>query len=137
MLLLAFISLGCARIKTTETFPIKYQFTDFPQERKIKLEFFNNYAKTVCLLPEMWPDSKGKIDGAGDRMFLIVRENRYPVASFNTGYCLGNCYLRVSPGEKITTFIPYDYFNIPEDLVFEKKRLEFIPYASFCRPEEN
>jgi len=66
------IASGCIFPKT-QTFPINYQFNDLPQESKIELRYENNTEKTVCLLPEMWPNSKGEIHFGGEFMFLIIK----------------------------------------------------------------
>ena len=121
---------GCAT--KTALVPIHYQFLDSPAERRVELTYQNTSRSLMCLLPEHWPNQGGKIDQASDRVHLVVDHERFPIEDFNTGYCPQGCALRVAPGEKVTAFILYKDFNLPERLTGEPKILEFVPVAFKC-----
>jgi hypothetical protein len=112
--------------------PINYQFTDNPAEQRIELLYKNTSKDTMCLLPEQWPNIAGKIDQASDEVHLIVNHERFSVVDFNTGYCPKDCSLRVYPGKKAAAFILYRDFNLPDQLIYEPKTLEFVPVAFKC-----
>ncbi len=121
---------GCAT-KSTLT-PITYQFVDNPNAHQIELTYLNSTKKTYCLTPSQWPNHAGKIDQGSDYVFLVVDGKKYPVEDFNAGYCPGGCPSYVKPGEKLSTFITYKDFNLPEELFDKPKQLEFVPKAYQC-----
>jgi hypothetical protein len=86
----------------------------------------------MCLNPEDWPNSAGKIDQGAGRVFLVVSDQRFPIEDFNTGYCVGGCPIYVEPREEIIGFIAYKDFNLPQALADKPKRLEFSPKAFPC-----
>ncbi len=117
---------------------IEYQFVDIPEERRIELIYENSHPKTVCLLPESWPNQGGKINQASEYVFLVIGGERFPLVDFNTGYCPeeDGCAIYVAPGEEISASISYGDFNVPEDLINTKKRLDFSPVAFECRAKK-
>lgn len=116
------------------TVPVHYRLVDHPDERRIELLYRNESRKTVCLSAEQWPNKAGKLDQVGDRAILVVAGERFPVESFNAGYCFGDqCARRVAPGEQITGSISYTDFALPERLKSEPKVFEFFPTAYVCR----
>jgi len=121
---------GCA--SSTVMTPIHYQFLDNPAERRIDLMYQNTSTHTMCLLPEHWPNSGGKINQAGDRVQLVVDHQHFPLEDFNTGYCPQGYSLRVPSGEKVVAFILYSDFKLPDRLASEPKMLEFAPLAYQC-----
>jgi hypothetical protein len=129
--LISLVTAGCA--STTGVFPIDYQFIDIPQEHRIELKYHNDSQRSVCLFPEAWPNSAGKIKQASKVMFLVIDGERFPVADFDTGYCPEGCATPVAPGEEVTASIPYGDFGVPDRLVGKEKKLEFAPVAFFCR----
>ena len=124
--------LGCAaRVLSV---PVQYELIDHPDERRIELLYRNDSGKMVCLSAEDWPNLAGKLNQMGNRVFLLVRGERFPVENFNTGYCVGDaCAKRVAPGEQISGSIPYKDFDLPKRLWGEPKTLEFSPQAYVCR----
>lgn len=123
---------GCA--STTALIPINYRMVDNPQKERIELSYRNESSKTMCLLPEHWPNAAGKINQASDVVDVVVGEERFPIEDFNTGYCPQGCATYVAPGEQVSAFIPYSAFGLPHRLVNELKALEFAPKAFECRP---
>lgn len=124
------VLIACA----TRIVPVRYEFIDRPDEVRIELLYRNQSSKTVCLSTEDWPILAGKLNHMGDRVFLVVAGEHFPIANFNTGYCVGNaCAKRVAPGEQISGSIPYEDFDLLERLWSEPKKLEFSPQAYVCR----
>ena len=122
---------GCATQSALK--PIKYEYADVPAERRIEVAYRNTTGVTMCLLPEHWPNQAGKINQASDSVFLVVGQERFPIESFNTGYCPQGCATRVAPGEKVSSSIPYADFSLPERLKDAPKTLEFSPMAFACK----
>lgn len=133
MVMLSLLLTGC--VTTTAPIAIHYEVLDNPDEGRIELTYQNTSRDTMCLLPEHWPDEAGKINQAGDRVWLIADHERFPIQNFNTGYCLQGCAVRVSPGETVRAFISYQDFNLPAELANEPKALDFEPVAFKC-PEK-
>jgi len=111
---------------------VEYLFSDSPQDRSIELAYHNETMRTMCLLPEHWPNQAGKISQGSDRMVLVVGGKRFPVEDFNTGYCPEGCAVRVAPGSKLSARVSYADFALPERLWGASKRLEFSPMAYAC-----
>jgi hypothetical protein len=128
-LLAPFLLLGCAIGGASLAIP--YGFSDVPARGGIQLTYRNATRRTVCLPPDQWPNSAGKINQTRT-VHLFIDGRRYPVAFFNTGYCLGGCPTYVKPGQTVTAFIPYRDFNLPSDLAAKAKRLEFSPVGYTC-----
>jgi hypothetical protein len=84
------LSLAACATQMTLT-KIDYLLTDNPQNRSIDLTYQNATARTMCLLPEHWPNQAGKINQGSDLMVLVVAGERFPVEDFNTGYCPEGC----------------------------------------------
>lgn len=129
-LLAALLTIGCAT--SGRLFPIEYEYSDDPSQERIEVRYKNDLHRTVCLLPEFWPNSAGKIDAAPGSCVLIVGQERFPIERFNTVYCPG-CATPVAPGETLTATIPHAAFNLPASLIQETKRLEFIPKGFHCK----
>jgi len=124
---------GCAATKIVSV-PIQYRLVDHPSEGRIELIFRNESSMHLCISADYWPNAAGKLNQMGDRVFLVVKGERYPIEDFNTGYCVGKaCAKRVAPGEQISGSIPYQDFDLPEKLWGEPKSLEFTPQAYACR----
>lgn len=125
------VGYGCV---TTEMdmYRVEYQFNDHPDQARIELIFENRTDKKLCLSSDAWPSEAGKLDQMNDRVFMLIANERFPIAYFEE-YCPKGCYTSVSAGEKIIRSIPYSEFNIPERLRYESKTLEFQPQAFVCR----
>lgn len=108
---------------------IDYRTIDKPGEQRLELRYQNDTDRTMCLLPEFWPN------GRGTGGFVRVGSERFAIEDVDTGYCPQGCARRVAPGEEITGSIPYADFNLPERLWHEPKTLEFRPQAYVCRPK--
>jgi hypothetical protein len=128
--LVALLGIGCAT--SAVLFPIRYEFVDIPSERRVELHFRNYFGDSVCLSPEFWPNEAGKINQASGAVFLLIGTQRFTIEQFNTGYCRG-CSLRIAPDESVTASIRYESFGVPDSLVNEEKRIEFVPKAYRCR----
>lgn len=124
------LTIGCAT--SGKLFLIEYEFSDKPTQERIELRYTNGLRRTVCLVPEYWPNSAGKIDATPGTFVLVVGQERFPIERFNTGYC-PRCATPVAPGETIIATIPYADFHLPPSLVKEAKSLEFVPKGFHCR----
>ena len=122
---------GCATT-TTELVRIEYAVTDNPDQRKIELTYRNVSDAAMCLLPEHWPNSAGKINQASDVVSLVVGRERFPLKSFNTGYCPEGCAIRVESGAVASAFIAYEDFALPDRATKEPKTLDFSPVTFKC-----
>ncbi len=126
---IVFLLAGCA--SNEALFDLDYQWKDEPRERYLLLTFNNNFDKTVCLLPEMWPNDQGKIDAADGSIYLEIEGNRYFLPNFNLGYCPG-CVQEVKPSATVTARLNYSDFNIPFEVESRAKHLVFRPKAYLC-----
>jgi hypothetical protein len=130
-LLALLVLMGCSA--TVEFLELDYQFVDNPDEHRIELTFVNEFGFPVCLPPELWPNSAGKIDQASQIMALEIGGERFPVVDFNTGYCLDGCARVVAPGESVSAFIRYEDFGLAEEQIHQQKTLDFSPVTFRCR----
>lgn len=105
---------------------------DVPEERHIEVTYWNRTNVTMCLLPEHWPNEAGKINQASERVALVIGEERFPIADFNTGYCPQGCATRVAPADRASASIAYADFGIPEQLTDAPKTMIFSPMAFAC-----
>lgn len=128
---IAAVLAGCATVP--QPVPIEWHIVDQPEARRVELFFRNETKNAICLTADDWPNSAGKLDSMGGRVFLNAGDKRFAMNDFNTGYCPKGCGRRVAPGEEITGFLSYEDFNLPEQLVFAKKTLEFEPIGVACR----
>jgi hypothetical protein len=135
-LLIALVALplaGCAgRIVMV---PVSYSFTDRPEASRVELAWRNDTGKPVCMSKQDWPE-RGELHQSNDRVFLVVGDERFPIADLNQGVCvskLDDCDHRIEPGQQISGFVNYQAFGLPAHLRGQSKKLEFIPVAFYCR----
>ena len=95
------------------------------------LVYTNRNDFQICLSPGMWPNKSGRLDFAGERVEVVVGEERFQIKDFNTGYC-PNCAIEVLPGETIRAFIKYEDFSLPKQYYLENKQLKFYSIAYEC-----
>jgi hypothetical protein len=120
---------GCAA--GGELFSIEHRAYDDLESQRFEIVFKNSLGKSVCLYPAYWPNMMGRMDSASDVAAILVNETRFRMNHYATGFCPG-CATVVQPGETLTGHIPYTEFNLPTELYFEKKTLEFKPRAYYC-----
>jgi hypothetical protein len=130
-ILMSLSLVGCATLSSDTTFDIAYHLYDQPANKSIRLEYTNEAHKPICLTPENWPNSGGKINQASDRVWLEVEGSKYPIADFNTGYCIA-CATKIKPGDKIVGIMPYSEFSLPPNKYEAAKSLIFKPRGFFC-----
>ena len=132
ILVTAFLTLACACVAKSERGEaVAYEIIDDPDLKRIEIKIRNDSSKSICLLPESWPNSSGAI--ASNRVILLVGENSFQIKPSNTGYCIADaCATEVKPHETIESFFPYSSFDLPASLWFEKKSLRFTPIAYRC-----
>jgi hypothetical protein len=121
---------GCA--SRAESIYINYRMVDDPGNNRIEFHYKNETRTSICLTPDQWPNSAGKINYGSDFLVLIVRNERFPVVDFNTGVCSGRCGERVSPGREIISYVSYADFRLPERFWHEPKTVEFRPQGIHC-----
>jgi hypothetical protein len=93
--------------------PIQYEASDMPVARRAEITYVNWSRHTMCLLPENWPNSAGKIDQGSDIVRLKVGSEVFKIADFDTGYCPQGCAVQVGRGESACPFFSYDDFDLP------------------------
>jgi hypothetical protein len=129
-----FLVAACATAAKDTVFAIVVSSEDDSSSESIRVSYSNTNAKMVCLTPENWPNSAGKINQASDIVWLEIGKERYPLKNFNTGSC-SNCVVRVIPGQIISASIPYSEFDLPASLTKASKVLHFQPTAFYCGPK--
>jgi hypothetical protein len=133
-ILALFLVAACATVPKDTVFAIDVSSEDDPSSESIRVSYNNTTAKTVCLTPENWPNSAGKINQASDIVWLEIGKERYPLKDFNTGSC-SSCVERVGPDRRISASIPYSEFDLPANLTKASKVLHFQPTAFYCGPK--
>lgn len=123
---------GCTTNSAPEPI-LDWRLLDLPETKRIELSLRNNTHKSICLTPDDWPNSAGKLNANGGEASLRIGEEVYPIRPFDTGYCPNGCWTKVAPGETIEGFFLYEDFDLPERLRFEPKILIFEPRATFCQ----
>jgi hypothetical protein len=124
------VIMSCA--STSALIPIKFEYQDDPGGKRVKVTYLNSSRYAMCLLPENWPNTAGKINQASDIVFLVVGKERFPIENVNTGYCPKGCATRVAPGTQVSASIAYADFGLPDRLINAQKSLEFSPVAFKC-----
>lgn len=122
---------GCAAKSDTRTFDIAPSITDDWQLEAFMVSYRNTGKKTVCLAPDNWPNSSGKMEQASSRVWFDIGGSRYTIEDFNTGFC-PQCAVKVRVGEIVKSKIPYTEFYIPSSLYSSQKSLHFRPTGFFC-----
>lgn len=122
---------GCAALDS-RLVDISYSLRDEPASERVILEYKNTTNRTICLSPEHWPNSAGRIDQPAGAVVLMASEAKYPMEGFNTGYCPQGCAIAVKPGTTIASAIPYKHFNLPRTAFSAPKRLDFHPIGFVC-----
>jgi hypothetical protein len=113
---------------------LAYEQSDLPHRAVIEIRYRNNSAHQICVDPYAWPNSAGAISDADARAFLEVDSRRFPMKLFNSGYCIGDhCSTRIKPGQELVAYLPYDAFDLPEDLTFARKRFIFTVGGYECQ----
>ncbi len=130
---LVVIATGC--VSTFDRLPIEYEFLDDIPGQRVELRYWNTLDFATCLLPGSWPNLGGKINQASSYVFLVVGAERFPIRDWNTGSCVepDGCATHVAPGERVSAFISYSDFGLPERLFEQPKFLDFSPVAYKCR----
>ncbi len=123
---------GCAAGPTSRVFDVAPTVTDEVSLHQFSVTYRNNNNKKVCLTPDNWPNSVGKVDQASSRVWATIEGRQYKIADFNTGYC-PQCATKVQPGRTVEAKIPYSEFEIPEQLYQSEKSLHFQATAFFCK----
>jgi len=116
--------------------PVHLVLVDRPRHAKVEVKFVNNTRETLCIAEGEWPTEKGTLNYMGDRVALLVGNQRFPIRDFDTGYCDGRfdpCAYRIKPGATIKAFIPYREFNLPQQLWLRPKKMVYPLYAYVCR----
>lgn len=113
---------------------IKWSMVDDPIGKRINLEYTNSLGRGVCVGAGDWPNKFGNVHQWSELMFLVVKERRFPIRDFNTGYCVGECRIHVPPKATIRASIPYEEFALPEELHNEPKSLTYPVTGDFCEP---
>lgn len=131
-ILIAVILIGCTTVYR-ERIPLDWRLVDNPSAQRLEISYLNLTDSNICLWPDDWPNQAGKLDSNGGQVKLIVGTDRFPMKDFNTGYCPEGCQpLKVMAGEVITGFFLYADFDLPEELRYSEKLLEFDAYAYEC-----
>jgi hypothetical protein len=125
------IAVACATVPSSATFKISVDSYDDPSSESIRVSYKNETGRTVCLTPENWPNSFGKINQASNTVWLVVDGIRFELKNFNTGYCAA-CAKRVANEQVINSNIPYFEFGLPNELYRKKKVIYFQSYAFYC-----
>jgi hypothetical protein len=137
LVFLAASTAGCAT--SSDLIPIDYQFLDYPEESRIELVYHNDTDESVCLEPEAWPDSEGRIAGAPQIIVLVIGKRGFPgtVEPGFWGHCdpVDACLIHVPPGEALSVSIPYSSFTIPAELHDMPKELDFATVGQRCPPD--
>jgi hypothetical protein len=123
---------GNAISMVSGVFLIDWKMTDDQINENIELAYTNTFDRDVCLDVGDWPNALGRVNQMSDMMYLVVGQRRFPIRDLNTGYCVGDCSVRVSPRMTIRATIPYAEFTLPDELRHEKKSLEYPITGDFC-----
>lgn len=106
--------------------------TDNPNAQRFELEFVSKANRAICLTPDHWPNSAGRID-SDEGTTVVVGGQRFPLTDFGTGYCPGCVEARVRSRGTVRASLPYGGFgDLPPDLYGSEKSLEFSPVPNWC-----
>lgn len=122
--------ISCA--STATLFEVAPGSLDDPSSERIQIEYTNMSTRAVCLLPEFWPNDFGRMDHEEGSVFLTIRNQKFPLKSYNAGYCAAGCSRRVRTGESIKGYFSYSDFNVPRELYSEPKTLTYYPKGYPC-----
>ncbi len=111
---------------------VKYEFVDFPLERRVEISFCNKLKEPVCVDNYNWPGNSGWLLEGSSGMALVIGERRYSLEQVKGDYSPGYAEY-AAPGETIRASIPYDAFDLPESSYKEKKQIEFTPMGYRCK----
>ncbi len=110
-----------------------FSYADNPQDKKISIELESNSSSSMCMTNSTWPSQKGQLDGAAYRVFIIVKDKKYPYRNYEMNYCpFRECAITVKKGERIQAEIFYEDFELPESLYGESKKLTLDTEPFWC-----
>jgi hypothetical protein len=131
-LLLGSSSCNAGPSEVPESFLVNWTMKDNPTQRRIEVQYTNSFSDAVCISEGAWPRGSGYVDSMSDSMFLVVGDKRFPIESFQAGFCFGACAIRVLPGASIQATIDYQRFALPDAFRFEKKMLIYPLVGGYC-----
>ncbi len=101
-----------------------FSYVDKPQNKKISIELESNSGSPMCMTNSTWPSDKGQLDGAAQRVYILIKGKKHPYRNYEMNYCpFKECAIKVERGEKIQAEIFYKDFDLPEMLYNESKQL--------------
>jgi hypothetical protein len=110
-----------------------FSYVDNLQDKKISILFESHSSSSLCMTNSTWPSNQGQLDGAARRVFIFVRDNKYPFKNYELNYCpFRECAIKVEKDEKIRAEIFYKDFELPEDLYSETKKLVLDVKPFWC-----
>lgn len=128
--LCAVLLFGCVAKGDSQDFHIPVLIKDDVQSEAFIVEYQNAGKRTVCITPDQWPNSAGKINQASSIVWGYVENTQFNIRKFNTGYCPG-CAVKVRAGEVLVGRIPFAEFEMPRRLYGKEKYLHFRPLGYF------
>lgn len=124
---------SCATVEH-RSIDISYIYTDNPVNERVDIYYKNSTDYQLCISREEWPNEFGNIHYGNAKAALIVNGKlRFNFVDYDMGYCnAAECNLKLQVNEELKSFLHYADFDLPEELRFETKVLEFKPKAVIC-----
>lgn len=114
-----------------------FSYTDHPQEKKMSIEIQSNSSFPMCMTNSTWPSHQGQLDGAAQRVFIVVNGKRYPYKNYEMNYCpFRECAIEVTKRNRVQGDIFYKDFHLPEEIYDEPKELIFDAEPFWCAQGE-
>jgi hypothetical protein len=121
---------------------VAYQVVDRPDRSEILIYLNNLTENEICVGVSNWPDDEGRIQSYA---YLSIEVDRVAYSQRELGHsdCFdfaneGLCSHRLRPGDQLIGRLPYENFDLPEELYESQKVLRFFPAYEFsdveCRP---
>lgn len=101
----------------------------------VSLESRSN--RPLCIGWGLWPNQYARMDVAPERLYAVLEGIVYPTNAgrMGLGVCVLRCATYVAPNAKITSAIPFSYFDLPPDIQPDQDlRLVYnLPAPAYCK----
>lgn len=135
-LALFLLTIGCAHQPISgplseDDYRLSYE--DERDNHRFRIDLISTSDARICMHEGAWPGRQGMLHFAAEHVYVVVNAHRYPIADHNIGLCVNPpCLVRVPQRGRLTAYIPYSEFDLPEDVYAVEKQLVYRARPVAC-----
>jgi hypothetical protein len=81
------------------------------QSNRVNVTLRSHASRTMCVRHDEWPNEKGELDFAGERVYLTVNGRKCFASNKNLGLCAKDCQWKIKEGGELHGFIALSEFQ--------------------------